>query len=81
MDKNKLFRFIAYFKIGDGCWNWEGNLNKAGYGRFSFMNERWLAHRVSYELFVGPIPNEALDHLCRNPRCVNPDHLEPVTIV
>ena len=41
---------------------------------------RWRAHRLIYNLLVGPIPDEmVLDHLCRNQTCVNPDHLEVVT--
>jgi HNH endonuclease len=39
-----------------------------------------MAHRVVYETLVGPIPDGlVIDHLCRNPRCVRPDHMEPVT--
>lgn len=59
-----------------GCWEWIGTLSSEGYGRF----EKDLAHRVSYRRSVGPIPEGLqLDHLCRNRRCVNPEHLEPVT--
>lgn len=60
-----------------GCWPWLGYLQpSAGYG----MHGRRLAHRVAYELAVGPIPQGLeLDHLCRNRGCVNPAHLEPVT--
>lgn len=65
-----------------GCWLWTGYLTEKGYGRF---NPQWKtsplhAHRVSYELNKGPIPpGLVIDHLCRNPCCVNPDHLESVT--
>lgn len=62
-----------------GCWLWQDSLNPAGYGRL-FDGERHLsAHRVVYEQNKGPIPEGLeLDHLCCNPRCVNPEHLEPV---
>lgn len=64
------------------CWLWIGKWNDAGYGLFYMFetgrDER--AHRVSYELSVGPIaPGLELDHTCNNPPCVNPAHLEPVT--
>lgn len=63
----------------DACWIWTGGRQSAGYGRLSF-GARTLAHRAVYELLVGPIPEGlTLDHLCRVPLCVNPDHLEPVT--
>jgi hypothetical protein len=58
-----------------GCWEWIGARSKR-YGKFDDK----LAHRVSYELSVGPIPeNMTIDHLCRNIFCVNPEHLEVVT--
>jgi hypothetical protein len=62
----------------NGCWQWSGAKNK-GYGRFS-ANGTNEAHRAAYLSIVGPIqPGLVLDHLCRVPACVNPDHLEPVT--
>lgn len=72
--------FTKYFEQGEGCWLWLGSLTDKGYGRFYMGGKRYLAHRYSYEHFVGPIP-EGLepDHLCRVPACVNPAHLEPVT--
>ena len=64
----------------DGCWQWTGSIDRNGYGSFWFNKTMALAHRVSYELKVGPIPEGMqLDHLCRNRSCVNPAHLEPVT--
>jgi hypothetical protein len=63
-----------------GCWLWTGSRYTGGYGKFFAFGRERAAHRVSYEFFVGPIPEGlALDHLCRVRRCVNPDHLEPVT--
>src|SRR4029079_60680 len=65
--------------IGD-CWLWTRSLSRAGYGRLHRDGRWWIAHRYVYAGLVGPIPEgKELDHLCRTPRCVNPDHLEPVT--
>lgn len=62
------------------CWEWTAHRTKNGYGRVSFRGKSLVAHRVAYELLVGPIPKGMqVDHLCRNRGCVNPDHLEPVT--
>lgn len=75
-------RFFAKVKTtASGCWEWQGWCNPGGYGQFCPAGrQRVMAHRFSYELFVGQIPAELqLDHLCRNPACVNPEHLEPVT--
>jgi hypothetical protein len=63
-----------------GCWNWTQALDSHGYGVLGYRYRVEKAHRFAYEIFVGPIPEGlTLDHLCRNTRCVNPEHLEPVT--
>lgn len=70
---------------GTGCWNFTGGKIGGGYGFIQHYTDegttyRSVAHRVAYELLVGPIPpGLQLDHLCRNRACVRPDHLEPVT--
>lgn len=66
------------------CWVWTASLFRKGYGQFNLDSRgpkrSCYAHRVAYYLVKGPIPeNLELDHLCRNHRCVNPEHLEPVT--
>lgn len=65
------------------CWEWAGPVNEHGYGqtgRSVAPDAGGLAHRIAYWILVGPVPDGlVLDHLCRNRRCVNPGHLEPVT--
>ena len=76
-------RFWEKVKKTDTCWNWTAARFKSGYGAFRIGGRDGAtvyAHRFSYELLAGPIPEGLpIDHLCRNVRCVNPDHLEPVT--
>lgn len=63
-----------------GCWLWDASTSADGYGRVMLNGRVQNAHRVSYEIHVGPVPEGlVVDHLCRNRCCVNPDHLEPVT--
>ncbi len=72
-------RFMEKVSVAGDCWVWTGQ-KRRGYGRFWNFGRNVSAHRFAYEQSVGPIlPGLSLDHLCRNPSCVNPDHLEPVT--
>lgn len=65
----------------NGCWLWTGTIERTGYGRFWLGGRQEIAHRASYALLIGPIPEGlTIDHLCRVRACVNPDHLEPVTL-
>ncbi len=69
-------RFWSKVEKTESCWIWTGYKDKLGYGRFG----KDRPYRFAYTLLVGPIPpGLSLDHLCRNPSCVNPAHLEPVT--
>lgn len=62
-----------------GCWNYK-SCNSSGYGRIQIDGQFYYVHRLIYEIFKGPIPeNFQIDHLCRNRRCCNPEHLEAVT--
>lgn len=77
-DKERFFQYVK--KLESGCWEWTGSISH-GYGCFRYHNRAQRAHRVAYMLLVGPIPEGlALDHLCCNRKCVNPEHLEPVTL-
>lgn len=64
---------------GNGCMIWLGARNEHGYGRFAVRSKYRRAHRISYEMNVGPIlTGLSLDHLCSVRACVAPDHLEAV---
>lgn len=81
MDAVVLDRFWSKVSCSSGCWEWLASKTSAGYGKFRIDGRLHQAHRVSYELRFGVIKEGmVLDHLCRNRACVNPDHLEPVTI-
>lgn len=82
--KDPIARFNKYYSVdaASGCWLWTGCLDGNGYGKIGVDNVRKGvgAHRFSYELHVGPIPDGLqIDHLCRVRNCINPEHLEPVT--
>lgn len=74
-------RFWAKVEKTETCWNWTASLSRKGYGTFKLTGRKTiLAHIQSYIWAKGPIPaGYQIDHLCRNRRCVNPDHLEAVT--
>lgn len=74
-------RFAAKIALSiDGCWIFTGARQTSGYGSISHRGRTVLAHRLSYELLVGPIPDGLqIDHLCQVKACCNPAHLEPVT--
>ncbi len=67
----------------NGCWEWTDSAGSRGYGALRVGGKKGKmidAHRITYETFVGPVPGGLeLDHLCRNRKCINLDHLEPVT--
>jgi hypothetical protein len=78
---NTLNRFLSRTKMSGGCWEWIGAKTGNGYGMMHVASKTTTAHRYAYATFVEPIPDGlAIDHLCRNRACVNPDHLEPVTL-
>ena len=80
-----LPRFFAGFEIGeiDECWQWMGGRASAGrYGALKSDDRTYYVHRIAWVVWDGrPLTsNLTIDHLCENRLCVNPDHLEPVTL-
>lgn len=64
-----------------GCWIWPFSLDRKGYGRVSFQGKRWLAHRLTFSVFVGPLMDGLqVDHInCVSRACCNPAHLRQVS--
>jgi len=93
--EERIWRYIVWNGDADECWTWEGATTGSGYGHINLGPGLGYApvHRLIYELFAGPIPEELeMDHTCHNSdldcpggltclhrRCVNPTHLEAVT--
>ncbi len=74
------FLNLVTVPVEGSCWEWGGGKAGLGYGVFWYGTRQGYAHRFSYEHFRGPIPSGLhIYHLCRNPGCVNPDHLDVVT--
>jgi len=76
-------RFWANVDVAGICWQWDPEKlqNGTGYGNFGVRGDIVGAHRYAWTILVGDIPEGMhIDHLCRNRGCVNPDHLEIVTI-
>ena len=64
----------------NGCWIWDMAKNKDGYGTVTYEHKTWLAHRLSFTVFVGSIPKgKVIDHTCNIRACINPNHLKPST--
>lgn len=79
--RDPVERWIELVDASGDCWLWTGTIDQDGYGRFGIGGTHVGAHRWAYEQFVGPIPRTFhVDHRCRVRRCVNPDHLEAVTL-
>lgn len=84
-NRNRFLSKIT-FNYQNNCWEWVGRLSVYGYGMFDsrtiHKSKRiWMAHRISYALFrnLELMEDNVLDHLCRNRKCVNPEHLEIVS--
>lgn len=70
-------RFEENFQVTPGCWLWTGGVaGSRDYGGIWSKGKHWRAHRLSYEMYVGPIPDGMhVLHKCDCVKCVNPDHL------
>lgn len=77
-DVLRFYRLLR--RSGEGCWEWQGYLSPKGYGQMKINGSARWAHRVSFALHCGPIPDgHTIHHGCFNPCCVNPEHLHCIS--
>jgi hypothetical protein len=81
LEEVKAFILANIDVTPSGCWEWRGNRTPQNYPTTTVVwGRKWLVHRISHEAHKGPIPEGYhIDHLCVNPPCCNPEHLEAVT--
>lgn len=73
--RNKLEDILSNKKIVGDCWEYQGKLDKGGYGTCSYEGEFWRVHRLSYYHYKGSLNEQDVLHTCDNPKCFNPAHL------
>jgi hypothetical protein len=77
--KDRFFEKVHWY---EGCLMWVGSRSGSGYGQMQFGKRKEMAHRISYQLFVGPIPEgETIDHKCERKLCVLHTHLQPMPML
>lgn len=81
LNKPRVDFFYAhiYKNSATGCWDWTAYIDPAGYGKMYYLGNTIYAHRFSLSLATELVDGFEIDHLCRNRKCVNPEHLEQVT--
>lgn len=73
----RFFKFIGVDE--NDCWNWLGFIDKHGYGKFTISGGCYFSHRVSFDIFNGIRSTDlVIDHICKNRKCCNPEHLREV---
>lgn len=78
--QQRVWKRVARPHCPDGCWIWQGTVTPKGYGRIRIGKGFFYVHRLMKAKAEGAMPHDKhCDHLCRNPRCVNPSHIELVS--